>query len=696
MKKIKEKISLLVAKDPKQMILLAILGFNILFLLISAGIISIFAPSNIPNHGFWASVFYTITMILDAGCIQFVVEDVGQAGVGIVIACLAIVLIGMVTFTGAVIGYFTNYISEFINTANAGARKLTVCGHIVILNWNTRAVEIINDLLYSENKEKIVVLVSDRREKIEKEISNRLSSTIQQENERCKQTAHRKRGIKRYLYYRKHRIPHNKLTVIVRQGDVYSTKDLMDVSVDKAKTVIILGRDINNSVCKYNNAALLESREKGDPFTVKVLAQVAELTSNERSADDQKIVVEAEDDWTLSLIQKIIEQKENLQKCNIVPISVNQILGQLLSQFSIMPELNMVYSELFSNRGATIYSYPTKSETTEEEWVERVLNDNSTVIPLTYLNTRAGRYGYYVANSGSEVSRKDLTNAAPAKQGIVRLQDYQMSRKNVIVFGHNSNCLSIMEGFRSFCNEWGTDALNILVIDSAKSLEKFQYYSKFPFVRQIVEADIYDKELIYKSINTFVDSNQNDTSILILSDDKVASEDIDSNALTALIYMCDILEAKLKQDSDYDVGRMDVIVEILNPKHYDIVNHYGKNNIVISNRYISKMVTQVGTKESLYEFYKDILEYDDHAKGEQFSSKEIYIKEVSRFFDGIPPACTAYDLIREVYAAGKEDNKTLLLGYIDKTGKQTLFSGKQRNLRVELTEQDKVIVFSNH
>lgn len=691
MKKLQEKISVLIAKDPKQMILLAILGFNILFLLLSACIISLFAPSGVQNHGFWASVFYTITMILDAGCIQFVVEDVGQAGVGIIILCLLIVMVGMVTFTGAVIGYFTNYISEFINEANAGSKKLTIHDHILILNWNTRAVEILNDLLYSDEKEKVVVLTANAREKVEKEIESRLDSTLQNENEALKRKCKSYPFWKRIYYYHKHKL--RRQTVIVRQGDTYSTKDLMDASIENAKAVIILGRDINGSVCQFNNSVIAENREKGDAFTVKVLAQVAELTANEQSADEQKIIVEIEDDWTFELVQKIMGQKENLKKCNIIPVSVNRILGQMLSQFSIMPELNAVYSELFSNKGAAIYSTKIDDSTSERDLITAAMQKNPNVVPLTKMHTRLGEYFYWVANHAEEYSR----HGSPAKPAIakVQLKDYQMQQKNVIVIGHNSNSLSIMDGFYSFCGEWGTDALNILVIDSEKSLEKLDYYQNFPFVRQRKAADIYEKDEIYAAINSFVDANQNDTSILILSDDKAPTEDIDSNALTALIYVCDILESKMKANAAYDPGRMDIIVEILNPKHYDIVNRYGRNNIVISNRYISKMITQIGMKESVFEFYKDILMYDSDAEDE-FESKEIYIKEVKSFFAELPPQCSAYDLIRATYAAGPEKNKPILLGYVDASGQQTLFVGNQKNIQVALTPKDKLIVFCNH
>ena len=98
---------------------------------------------------------------------------------------------------------------------------------------------------------------------------------------------------------------------------------------------------------------------------------------------------------------------------------------------------------------------------------------------------------------------------------------------------------------------------------------------------------------------------------------------------------------------------MDVIIEVLDTKYYDVVRSYSVNNVVISNRYISKMVTQNGEKESVFDFYNDILVYDEGAK-ERYTSKELYIKRAGRFFESIPGPATADVLIRSVYEAGGE------------------------------------------
>jgi len=262
-----------------------------------------------------------------------------------------------------------------------------------------------------------------------------------------------------------------------------------------------------------------------------------------------------------------------------------------------------------------------------------------------------------------------------------------------------------MRGFVSFCNEWNRgdeSILNIVVIDDPQNLEKMKYYADYPFVKKTVAADIFDEELICSTIEEFVSQNDEDTSILILSDDSVLNEDIDSNALAHLIYVQEIINRK-KLEPDYDPGKIDVVVEIIDPKHHDIVNSYSVNNVVISNRYISKMIAQIGEVDALFDFYVDILSYDDGKVGDRYESKEIYVKKVQRYFNTLPDPCNAAELIRGVLSATideqlpeEEQDPTLVLGYVSADGKVTLFGGNQEQIPVALTEKDKIIVFSTH
>jgi len=703
MKKIREWLNIQLVKNPGKMVLCTIFLFNVVFLLLSALVISNLSLSGTEKMSFFEAAFCTITMILDAGCIQFVVSDIGTSGVTIVVICLIIVVIGMITFTGAVIGYVTNYISNFIENANAGSRKLKIYDHSIILNWNTRASEIINDLLYCDTKQTVVVLVNSRKKEIEKEINERLADSISKENAAILEQCRGMNFFKKSLYMIKHSFK-KKVTVIVREGDIFSSKQLMDISLDKARMVIILGSDINNTICKFEHKEVLEAKGKGNSQTVKTLMQVADITAAQSSADDQKIIVEVNDDWTAELIDKIIKYKQVESKCNIIPVRVNQILGYILSQFSLMPELNLAYREMFSNKGAAFYT-ERREVTNEREYIAEYFKNHRHATPLTAMNYEGKSYFYYSSESQRDISK--ISEVKDSDYSVSINKNYWIERKNVIILGHNSRCEDIMRGFESFSCEWGyTDSeeqiVRVIVIDDKAHLEKMDYYKKYPFVIDTVAAEIYDKDLICSTIDNFVSSNTEDTSVLILSDDATLNEDIDANALANLVYVQDIINEKKRNNPDFDVESIDVIVEIIDPKHHDVVNSYSVNNVVISNRYISKMITQIGEKDALFDFYTDILTYDEDDSG-TFDSKEIYIKKVRRYFTEVPKPTTADKFIRAVYNASVDDsiplekqNPTIVLGYVKPGGNMVLFSGDQENINVELDINDKLILFSNH
>ena len=702
-RKINEWISIHVAKNPGRVLLLAILLFNVVFFFLSALIIGNLSLSGTEKMPFFKAAFCTITMILDPGCVQFVVEDICAMGVVVAVTCLCIIFIGMISFTGAVIGYITNGISNFIDNANAGSRELHVSDHIVVLNWNTRASEIINDLLYCEKKQKVVVLVNSRKAEIEREIEERIADTVERENRAIIQKYSEYGFLKRNFKVMFNRFKKN-ITVIVREGDVFSSKQLHDISVEKAKIVIILGNDINNTICKFEHQNHVSSTNKGNSQTVKTLMQVADITSAEYSSDDQRIVVEITDDWTRDLVNRIIDCKQIEGKCNIIPVEINKILGQILAQFSLMPELNYVYKELLSNKGATFYTEE-REMTPDTEFIPKYLEHHKKAIPLTHMITDDGKsYAYYVSNLESDI--KNTCENSEYAYSVTLNKNYWIEQKNVIILGHNSRCRDIMEAFCNFRSEWnkndGSEILHITVIDDQENLDKMNNYEEYPFVLDTIPASIYDRELICTTIDRIVSENCGDTSILILSDDKALNDDIDANALANLVFVQDIINTKIKSNPGFDKESIDVIVEIIDPKHHDIVNSYSVNNVVISNRYISKMITQIGEKEALFEFYKDILTYDIDTTG-GYESKEVYAKKVSAFFDEIPNSCKADEFIRAVFDASVSKNlpenrrfPTVALGYVKPGGKTVLFAGNQSEIDVNISKHDKLIVYSNH
>ena len=698
MDKMREWVSIRIAKSPGQIILLGVVFANIIFIAVASMVLSYLAPESLENSGFWEIVFYTITMILGVGGVENVVEEIGQADILYVVACLSAIIIGMIVFTGAIIGYISEWIAGFFEDADEGARPLYLSGHIVILNWNSRAAEIINELLYKQSDEKVVVLVSSGREEVKDDIEERLSDTVDLENEELAEACQAFPFWRRFIYMRQHRLK-NKLTVIVRQGDPWSVMHLQDISTYKARTVIILNNAEENPSLG-NAAEAKRERSRGNLPLIKTLVQVAELTRDEDSMSGQQIIVEIEDEWTMSLVETIIQHKMRKDKCTIVPLAANRILGQIFSQFTIMPELNTVFATLFSNKGAAFFvESDDKASLRGNDFVSGYLKGHLHAVPLlqTVDEENDKTYRYYMAEKEADILRPEQLHTEDALT--VELNpDAGMSAKRILVLGHNTKSSSIMEGFELFRNEWqkpgDPEILNVTVIDDAESVAAFDY-RQYSCVQRQIEADVYDMRFVCGIIEEIVSQTTEDLSILILSDDTVDDDEIDANALTYLILVQDIIGKLSKEDPEFAAERISLIVEILNPKNYNIVHSYSTDNIVISNRFLSKLMIQIGDKEALFDFFDDILSYDTEEEG-TLDSKELYIKEAEDFFTEIPPASSAAQLIRAVYQASPEENKIIVLGYINDEAEVILFAGDQTAHKVELSVDSKLIVYCAH
>ena len=683
--KFRRWLSIQVAKHPKRVVLVLIILFNVLFITVSAALISSLSLRGTEHMNFFHAAYYTITMILDAGCIEAVITDIGTAGVALTLTCIAVIIIGMITFTGAVIGYLTNILNDFIEKANAGNTRLYLSDHTVILNWNARAPEIVTDLLYSDNKETVVALVKSGRDDIEKEIEERLYLTIEKENEIvCKKAE--TMGFFARRRYLKNNMLDNNVTFIVIEGNIFSQKQLKDIRIDYAKAVIILSNDQTDDDGQPN---------EGNPQAVKALMQTTDIVSAGKASHDQNIIIEITDQWTYDIVQRIISGKELGEKCNIVMFQAEKFLGQLLAQISITPEMTRIYGSLFSNKGVTFYTEPVQTDD-EIGYIRDYLSTHTNAVPLALLDRNGKRCFCFAADNQKNISKE---NKPDSKGCSVELGVTQSESKRVIMVGHNSMVEEIMSCYEAYVSTQGD--IKITVIDDAESIKRMDDYKRYPFVEEAVEFDIYNIDKSFEIFDRLLFGTTEETSILILSDDTELDENADSSALMYLVYIQDYIRESLRKNPGYDIKNVKTIVEITNPGNYDIAKGYDMVDAIISNRFTGDIITQIGEKESIYDFYKDLLSFSPDEKGGQ--SKKPQVIKVSSFFRETPAPCTAYDLVRAVFEASvssagtkEKQSPALVLGYVKVDGEIMIFSGDLTEINVALEAEDKIIVYKDN
>ncbi len=685
MMKFRRWLSIQVAKHPKRVVLVLIILFNVLFITVSAALISSLSLRGTEQMNFFHAAYYTITMILDAGCIEAVITDIGTAGVALTLTCIAVIIIGMITFTGAVIGYLTNILNDFIEKANAGNTRLYLSGHTVILNWNARAPEIVTDLLYSDNKETVVALVKSGRDDIEKEIEERLYLTIEKENEIVCKKAETMGFFARRRYLKNNKLDNN-VTFIVIEGNIFSQKQLKDIRIDLAKAVIILSNDESDDDGQPN---------EGNPQAVKALMQTTDIVSAGNASHNQNIIIEITDQWTYDIVQRIISGKELGEKCNIVMFQAEKFLGQLLAQISITPEMTRIYGSLFSNKGVTFYTEPVHTDD-EVGYIRDYLSSHTNAVPLALLDRNGESCFCFAADNQKNISKENKPDSPGCS---VELGVAQSESKRVILIGHNSKLEEIMSCYEAYISSQAGD-VKVTVIDDAESIKRMDGYKRYPFVEEAAEFDIYNIDKSFEIFDRLLFDTTEETSILILSDDTELDENADSSALMYLVYIRDYIREMLRKNPGYDIKNVKTIVEITNPGNYDIAKGYDMVDAIISNRFTGDIITQIGEKESIYDFYKDLLSFSPDIPGGR--SKKPQVIKVSSFFRKTPAPCTAYDLVRAVFEASVssgakgEQDPALVLGYVKAGGETVIFSGDLTEINVALKAEDKIIVYKDN
>lgn len=696
-RKFKEWYCVVRAKNPTRIVLYTILMINVLILLLMTSIILFIQYCRGSGTNFILQAYKMLLMMIGAIDINDVLDQTARWDVHTVflaIFYLLLIFATMLSFTGALIGYLTNKISHYVERSNAGAHRLDLSGHIIILNWNNRAAEIINDMLFKQKRERVVVMVQENKENIETEIKDRLSDTIRTVNQQLSEQHKALPFLHRRGAIRKNKL-HNMLTIIVRQGDIFATERLMDVSVGQAKSIMILYPGYSNYGCT-NDIGKQMNNQQEDCSTVKLLMQVSDIAGEETSRNDQQIIIEVSNDWAMDLVRHIIRQKQKTGKSSIIAVPVNNILGDILAQVLIMPELQLVYNELFSYRGAEFFTQAT-DQPDENRFTAQYLKTHANAIPLTVMSRGSVNTAYFVATNREDLGEIDGATAAP--YAVTLNPAFQMAAKSVIILGHSSKSRALLEGLSAFDREWRrqrtSPLLDVTLIDDKAGLAQNNHYQECPIIRKCVSADIYSRNAICGEVREIVEKSQQPVSILILSDDTTNCDDTDRSVFTHLIYIQSVMNDLQVVRGPRNPRRIDVVVELCNPKNADIIANYSDSYVIISNRYISRLLNHLGEKQELYAFLTDILTYDlleDKAIG----SKEIYSKRVGDFFLTPPAKATARQLIRAVYEASPPDNKTIVIGYLSTDMRLTLFSGNQHGYTLDLKPDDHLIVFGNH
>ncbi|MFH0766946.1 MAG: hypothetical protein ABH890_07400 [Bacillota bacterium] len=435
------------------------------------------------------------------------------------VLAVIVLVTGIILFSGTIIALTTNAIKDYVQKKNSGSGKIHLDHHIAILNWNSKVPELVSDLLYVEDKEVTVMILADiDKNYAEKQIINAIHKT----------------NITQSIV---------KMNVLVKRGDPLLRSDLLDISIERAKAILIMNPDRHQTV--YKNMS------KSDLAVIKVILGLGPI----EFLYEPPIVVEIKHIDSREKIMTLSRVVDKLHEHIIMPICFDMRLGQIIAQTLIENQIEDVYLALFSFQGSEVYAL-------EHTTFDECISNNSHAIPLTIQDDLL-----FVLSLSDNVKSKKSPHLHP----LIKMKAKPMSNPSdieIFIIGKNNKLQ--------------------FILDSLNQYEKIQK-SKF-------QASWVDDEDISELVAKLNQSNQS-TSILLLSDESQAEDALDANVIDNLIY----LEGNLTNKNVH------IIVELLNPKNDPIVKDFNIKNTIISNKIISLLLSKLALYKNTAPFYEDLL-----------------------------------------------------------------------------------------
>ncbi|MFA5763152.1 MAG: hypothetical protein WC215_04995 [Bacilli bacterium] len=399
--------------------------------------------------------------------------------------------------------------------------------------------------------------------------------------------------------------PGRKLRYFVLQGDPLSSADLDWAKVYKANSIIIL------------NANKYDSPGDNDIDVLKILMLL-------KPSKAQTVVVEVSDAKTDELIKSGFANNNHHENGKIVFINQTAIMGFIIAQTMVSPYLSDIYGELLGFGGADFYTEKYAGS------IPEYLKIHSHSLPIFQKNVDGQNYLLVMADNKKDLDKK--READISLPGLVKLsfeeRQTPIAHRDVLIVGGNAKSFFII------------DSLNKYTLDSGNKIRVEQ------------KSDI--NESIIKEIH----DGRYSKVILLASNESGLSGDPDSQAITSLLKI-----SQVAKESDTSL-----IIELVNPRNAQITTRYGIKYSILTNRYISRIISQTSKNPTFYPFIEDLFTYDEESSNEE--SYEIYIHDAQELISFKERSQYVFEtpshLVRSFYEQNPND-PYIVIGIVNET-----------------------------
>ena len=600
--KLKAKKTLKTYQKPLLVTLLTLLFINIIVLLVGATV------GMILDRQYYDGKFFGGTfMAAFVGSVKWMISpnsltqfDIREEWIMMTLA-IVIVIVGIVLFSGAIVATMTTALRAYIDTKSHAKGKILIDNHFVILNWNSKVPDMIYNLMLKGFKHNIVILSEKSKEYVESEIKSLfLTNNIRQKY---------------------------KANLIIKEGDALLRNNLEDISIEQASQIVVMAGENIVDVDEDNiiNADLLN---------LKIVLRLGSFKIRE----DCQIVVETDSDETRGQIENLSYTVSSLKRLNIIPVSFNKKIGQIIAQSLVAPRMGDLYDELFSFRGAEFYSIDSEQD------IESYMKSHSDSIPV-YKDHQL----FVLADDEIDIT-KQRKNEYTCDKKFIPVTKEVVTKDAIFIIGDNSKKEFLLENLKRSKEVGGMDF-------------SLKHYSKT------------DNEELIKDVR----NTPGPKKILILSDDRVEAESYDANVFVSLIELSKAFPNK---------ENITYITELLDSRNLSSISDFNIHNTIISNKMMSLLITQLAMNKGSKRFFEKVLAIAAAKKADDF---DLVINEVDNMIEINEPMTfsSKAELLRTFY--NTFDGKNILIGLVKNETIQLLNKNQDQKEDIVLNKNDSLI-----
>lgn len=566
------------------------------FLLIGLlrGALMLLSPELSQQHealGFFGNLYITFLEITDPGNMaQDIYSNVGYKIFAVLAGIAGIVMLS------ALIAFITTTLDQKIYSLKRGRSKVIEANHTLILGWNEqRITEILRELSIANESETdacVVVLADRDKEAMDDVLRLRLKETAT-------------------------------TRIVTRSGDVSSLTNLDMVSIEQAKSVIILA-----------NCDDTDNAERKAASDAKAIQTVLATMGNEIKNNEFNVIVEIFNPTHRDIVRSSFPD-------HVITVDTRDILAKLLVQTSRSVGLSVVYNEILSFDGCEMYFF-------DAEWGSckfgeiayrfpdgvpigiRDADGKITLKPSPDRQLALNDEVLIVADDDSTIVFLDEPVAEPAELPLPNDRLHQRQERELMI-GWSFKSAAIIREFADYIIE-GSQVDVLLKSPTEQQTAEIQGLNN--------ELDSINVTLLVKdclniddlmSVKPFEYDN-----IIILAGagsetGEIDAGRIDSENIVALLLLRRIFSQYPKESSNTKL-----ITEILDSQNDVLVARAGVHDVIISNRLVSMIMAQISEGRDIEKVYDDIFQED---------GSEIYLKPAHLYFESLPEEVAFADMM---------------------------------------------------